>query len=140
MTSAPPPGTPPVPPGTPSMELNSGPESQLQAESQSQPQPMPAPPLGPAVHPPLRRSSTDKMAGGVCGGLAEHTGIDSLVWRVAFVGLTLAGGAGVLVYLLLWVLMPPGPRPAEQQPGRIDRLAEQAHHKVYSTGWIPPRT
>jgi phage shock protein C len=137
MTSAPPPGTPSVPPpGTPSSELNSGPESQ----PQSQAQPMPASPLGPAVRPPLRRSSTDKMVGGVCGGLAEHTGIDSLVWRVAFVGLTLAGGAGVLVYLLLWVLMPPGPRPADQQPGPLDRLAEQAHQKVYSTGWIPPRT
>jgi phage shock protein PspC (stress-responsive transcriptional regulator) len=114
------------------MDLNSG------------QQPMPAPPTpytpGPAARPPLRRSCTDKMVGGVCGGLAEHTGIDSLVWRVGFIGLTLAGGAGVLVYLLLWVLMPPGPRPAEQQPNRIDRLAEQVHQKVYSTGWVPPRT
>ena len=99
-------------------------------------QPVPAPPT---VRPPLRRSNTDKMAGGVCGGLAEHTGIDSLVWRVGFVGLTLAGGAGILVYLLLWVLMPPAPRAPDQQPGPIDRLAEQVHDKVYSTGWMPPR-
>ena len=98
-------------PGTPSADLNSG----------QQPQPRRRHPA-PAVRPPLRRSNTDKMAGGVCGGLAEHTGIDSLVWRVGFVGLTLAGGAGVLVYLLLWVLMPPGTasaRPAAQpaRPG-----------------------
>jgi phage shock protein PspC (stress-responsive transcriptional regulator) len=79
------------------------------------------------------------MLGGVCGGLAEHTGIDSLVWRVGFVALTLAGGAGVVVYLLLWVLMPPGRRPADQQPTALDRLAEQAHDKVYATGWLPPR-
>jgi phage shock protein C len=97
-----------------------------------------APPAAP-VRPPLRRSTTDKMLGGVCGGLAEHTGIDSLVWRAGFVAVTLAGGAGVLVYLLLWVLMPPGPRADEEQPGRLDRLAEQAHEKVYSTGWLPPR-
>src|SRR5881227_3560239 len=70
----------------------------------------PAPPQSPAHRPPLRRSTTDKMLGGVCGGLAQHTGIDSLIWRVGFVGLTLAGGAGILVYLLLWVLMPHGPR------------------------------
>ena len=99
----------------------------------------PAPPAAP-VRPPLRRSTTDKMLGGVCGGLAEHTGIDSLIWRAAFVAVTLAGGAGVLVYLLLWVLMPPGARPDDQQPGRLDRLAEQAHQKVYSTGLLPPRT
>jgi phage shock protein C len=99
-------------------------------------QPLPVPP----ARPPLRRSATDKMIGGVCGGLAEHTGVDSLVWRAAFVAITLAGGAGVLVYLLLWVLMPPGPRAPDQQPGPLDRLAEQAHQKVYSTGWLPPRS
>jgi phage shock protein PspC (stress-responsive transcriptional regulator) len=79
------------------------------------------------------------MAGGVCGGLAQHTGIDSLVWRVAFVGLTFAGGSGVLLYLLLWVLMAPGPRATGEQVGPLDRLAEQAHDKVYATGWLPPR-
>jgi len=104
-----------------------------QSAQQQQP-----PPPAPAVRPPLRRSCTDKMLGGVCGGLAEHTGIDSLVWRVGFVGLTLAGGAGIAVYLLLWVLMPPGQYPADHQPGRLDRLADQAHEKVYATGWIPP--
>ena len=98
-----------------------------------------APPPAPAVRPPLRRSSTDKMVGGVCGGLAEHTGIDSLVWRVGFIGLMLAAGSGVLVYLLLWVLMPPGPRAGGKQPSSLDRLAEQAHDKVYATGWLPPR-
>ena len=114
-------------PSTPSLHTNSE-------------QPPPVLPHGPAVRPPLRRSVTDKMLGGVCGGLAEHTGIDSLVWRVGFVALALAGGAGFLVYLLLWVLMPPGNRAADQQPNALDRLAEQAHEKVYSTGWMPPRS
>jgi phage shock protein C len=105
-------------------------------------QPQSAPPVPapvPTSRPPLRRSCTDKMLGGVCGGLGEHTGVDSLVWRVGFVALTLAGGAGFVVYLLLWVLMPPGQFPADRQPNKLDRLAEQAHHKVYATGWIPPR-
>jgi phage shock protein C len=121
MTAAPPPDTPPS-------DLNSG------------HQPLPAPLPGHVARPPLRRSTTDKVAGGVCGGLAEHTGIDSLVWRVGFVASTLAGGAGVLVYLLLWVLMQPGPRAPDQQPNPLDRLAEQVHDKVYASGWMPPRS
>ena len=116
------------------MNMNS--EQQSLPESQSPPAPLP----NPAVRPPLRRSATDKMVAGVCGGLAEHTGIDSLVWRVGFVGLTVAGGAGILVYLLLWVLMPPPLRAGDQQPNPVDRMAEQVHHKVYSSGWMPPRT
>ena len=116
-------------PSTPSLHPNS-----------EQPLP-PAPPPAPEIRPPLRRSCTDKMLAGVCGGLAEHTGIDSLVWRVGFVALTFAGGAGFLVYLLLWVLMPPGNRAADQQPpNALDRLAEQAHGKLHSTGWMPPRS
>ena len=69
----------------------------------------PPPPPGPSVRAQLRRSRTDKMIGGVSGGLAEYSGIDALLWRVGFVALTLAGGTGILVYLLLWLLMPVGP-------------------------------
>lgn len=64
------------------------------------------------------------MIGGVCGGLAEYSGIDPLLWRVGFVALTFAGGSGILVYLLLWLLMPSaplGPGGAEaprRRPGR----------------------
>ena len=61
------------------------------------------------ARPPLFRSRTDMMLGGVSGGLAAHTGVDALLWRVAFVGLTLAGGAGIPIYLALWVLVPPAP-------------------------------
>jgi phage shock protein PspC (stress-responsive transcriptional regulator) len=77
--------------------------------------------------PPLRRSGTDRMLGGVSGGLAEHLGIDALLWRIGFVALTLAGGSGILVYLLLWVLMPPAPRGPQDQVSPLDRLAERLH-------------
>jgi phage shock protein PspC (stress-responsive transcriptional regulator) len=72
-------------------------------------QPPPPPPPGPPARAQLRRSRTDKILGGVSGGLAEYSGIDALLWRVGFVALALAGGAGVVVYLLLWLLMPAGP-------------------------------
>jgi phage shock protein C len=87
-------------------------------------------PPGPVAQSPLRRSSTDRMLGGVCGGLAQHTGIDALLWRVGFVGLTVTGGAGVLVYLVLWVLMPAGPTAAGEEPHPVDRLVERLHTAV----------
>ena len=75
----------------------------------------PPPPPGPPARPQLRRSRSDKILGGVAGGLADYSGIDALLWRVGFVALTLAGGTGVVVYLLLWLLMPAGP-PAYAAP------------------------
>src|ERR687883_616056 len=77
------------------------------------------PPAGPPDRPPLRRSRTDKVIGGVSGGLAEYSGIDALLWRVGFVALALAG-PGVPVYLLLWLLMPAGPA-ADGAGGRTPR-------------------
>jgi phage shock protein PspC (stress-responsive transcriptional regulator) len=75
------------------------------------------------ARPALRRSSTDRMLGGVCGGLAEYSGIDPVLWRVGMVALTLLG-PGVIVYLLLWVLMPTGPAGPQ---GPLDRLADRLH-------------
>jgi phage shock protein PspC (stress-responsive transcriptional regulator) len=63
------------------------------------------------ARPRLTRSRTDRRIAGVAGGLAEHTGVDAVIWRVALVALTLAGGSGVLVYGLLWLLMPPADEP-----------------------------
>jgi phage shock protein C len=54
----------------------------------------------------LRRSRTDRWFGGVCGGLAVATGAEAWVWRLLFALLALCGGAGVLVYVLLWVFVP----------------------------------
>ena len=54
----------------------------------------------------LRRSRTDRWLGGVCGGLAASTGFESWVWRLIVVVLALFGGAGVLLYLLLWIFVP----------------------------------
>ncbi|MGY1742024.1 MULTISPECIES: PspC domain-containing protein [unclassified Blastococcus] len=86
--------------------------------------PPPPPSPGPPDRPALHRSRTDKMAGGVAGGLAEYSGIDPLLWRVGFVALTLAGGTGILVYALLWVVMPAGPaRPGDAPAAPARRAA-----------------
>ena len=54
----------------------------------------------------LVRSTTDKMIAGVCGGLAAYFGIDTVIVRILFVLFGLAGGPGVLLYIILWVVMP----------------------------------
>jgi signal transduction histidine kinase/phage shock protein PspC (stress-responsive transcriptional regulator) len=56
----------------------------------------------------LRRNSDDRMLAGVCAGLAEHLGMPVAWVRIAMVVLTLVGGAGVLLYVWLWVLTPSG--------------------------------
>lgn len=55
----------------------------------------------------LYRSQTDRMLGGVCGGLSKYFDIDLTVVRLFFVVLTLLGGFGPLVYLILWIVIPP---------------------------------
>jgi phage shock protein PspC (stress-responsive transcriptional regulator) len=54
----------------------------------------------------LHRSRTEKMIAGVCGGLAEYFGVDPTLIRVLWVLITLLAGVGVLLYLILWVVMP----------------------------------
>ncbi len=56
--------------------------------------------------PPLRRSRDDRIVGGVSGGLARTFGVDPVVFRVVFAALTVIGGSGVLLYGLLWFLVP----------------------------------
>ena len=55
---------------------------------------------------PFRRSRADRAIAGVCGGLARYFGVDAVLVRVAFVVLTLAGGSGILAYLILWLVVP----------------------------------
>lgn len=54
----------------------------------------------------LRRSRIDRWIGGVCGGVARATGLDSWVWRLIFTVLFLAFGSGILLYVLLWIFVP----------------------------------
>lgn len=58
--------------------------------------------------PRLYRSATDKVIAGVCGGLAQYFNIDPALVRLAFVVFALTGGAGVLLYIVLWIAVPVG--------------------------------
>ncbi|QQQ76872.1 PspC domain-containing protein [Saccharothrix sp. 6-C] len=55
----------------------------------------------------LRRSRTDKMVAGVCGGVAKLLGVDAALVRILLVAATLFGfGTGAVLYLACWLLMP----------------------------------
>ena len=54
----------------------------------------------------LVRSSMDKKIAGVCGGLARYFDIDATLVRVLFVLLVVFGGGGIIIYALLWLVMP----------------------------------
>lgn len=54
----------------------------------------------------LYRSDKNKMIAGVCAGLADYFHIDPTIVRIIFVILALFHGSGVLIYIILWILVP----------------------------------
>ncbi|MCA3220890.1 MAG: PspC domain-containing protein [Burkholderiales bacterium] len=55
---------------------------------------------------PLRLSNGDRWIAGVCGGIAQATGVESWIWRLLMVGGLFLGGATALLYLILWMFVP----------------------------------
>jgi phage shock protein C len=56
----------------------------------------------------LVRSEQNKVVAGVCGGLGEYFDIDPTIVRLVFIVFALAGGPGILAYIIMWLIMPPG--------------------------------
>ena len=70
----------------------------------------------------LQRSTTNRVIGGVCGGIAEYLAVDPTLVRVVFVVTAfLTAGLGVLAYIVLLVLMP--------QPGTTRARSVRRHHR-----------
>ena len=61
-----------------------------------------------AAHVPSRlyRSRSQKMVAGVCGGLGEYFDVDPVLIRLLFVVTTFISGAGILAYIVLWIVVP----------------------------------
>ena len=64
----------------------------------------------------LYRSRNDKMVSGVCGGLGKYLAIDPTLIRLLFVLITVLGGSGVLVYLIMMIVMPEEPAETPSAP------------------------
>jgi phage shock protein PspC (stress-responsive transcriptional regulator) len=62
--------------------------------------------LDPSTPKRLKRSLTDKMVGGVCGGLAKYFDIDTTLIRLVFAFATVFAGTGILAYIVMWIIVP----------------------------------
>lgn len=83
----------------------------------------------PAARPVLHRDPAHGVAGGVCAGVGQRLGIDPLILRVAVVAASVAGGVGVALYVLGWVLLPVIPD-GEARPALRPRGAARASLQV----------
>jgi len=67
------------------------------------------PPFPPGDKRPFARYSSDKKIAGVCGGVARYFDLDSSLVRAVWLLCVLLAGGGLLVYLVLWIVMPLDP-------------------------------
>jgi phage shock protein C len=54
----------------------------------------------------LYRSNSDRYLAGVCGGIAAYFNLDSTLIRLLFIAIILMGGSGLIIYLILWAIIP----------------------------------
>jgi phage shock protein C len=54
----------------------------------------------------LYRSQSQRILAGICGGMAEYFNIDATVMRVLFLILAVFGGSGLVLYLVMWIVVP----------------------------------
>ena len=69
----------------------------------------------------LYRSRKDESIAGVCGGIAEYLGIDSTIVRLLFIAFALAGGPGILVYIILALVVPLEPEVMQATATKVKR-------------------
>jgi signal transduction histidine kinase len=82
---------------------------------------MSATPTATSRREPLRRDSANRYVAGVCGGIGRHLRIDPLIVRIVFVAAATAGGVGIVLYGLAWVLLPPDDATSEPWTRRLPR-------------------
>jgi phage shock protein PspC (stress-responsive transcriptional regulator) len=58
----------------------------------------------------LYRSRTDRKIAGICGGMGQYFGVDPVIFRIIWLLLLLGMGAGLVVYLVLWLVIPNEPQ------------------------------
>lgn len=82
----------------------------------------------------LYRDIDESMAGGVCSGIGHYFGIDAIWIRLAFIVAFFAGLSGILIYLILWVIMPPAKTPSEKlsmrgEPVTFDNIGKKVEEE-----------
>jgi len=82
----------------------------------------------------LYRSETDRIIGGVAGGLGEYFTIDPVIIRIIFVALTVFGGGGIPLYLILWVVIPTQSRTQSNTQDVVRENVEEMKGKA--NAWV----
>ncbi len=77
---------------------------------------------GPKARKRLMRNPDDMVIAGVCSGLAAYVNIDPLIVRIIFLLSLFAGGGGIVLYLILWIVMPLAKTPSDKLQMRGDPL------------------
>lgn len=80
----------------------------------------------------LFRSETDKMIGGVCGGLAQYFNIDSTIVRLIFALIVIYGGTGLILYIILWIVVPSESQIKASSEEVVKKNTEEIKEKVVS--------
>ena len=74
----------------------------------------------------LYRSRSDRMISGIAGGLGEYLNVDSTIVRLLFVFFALAGGPGLLVYIVMLLVVPEEPMVASESVVEVEVEVEEA--------------
>ena len=79
----------------------------------------------------LYRSKKDRIIFGVCGGMGEYFEVDSLIIRFLFILLSFTGGAGVIIYILLAIIMPKeGGAEARKSEKKLEEMIGETQEKT----------
>lgn len=71
----------------------------------------------------LYRSRTDKQISGICGGVADYLGVDPTIVRIVWLLLTLAGGPGLILYIVMAFVVPEEPEFVQTSAEKIKNEA-----------------
>ena len=81
----------------------------------------------------IYRSKKDSIIGGVCGGIAEYFGIDSTLVRLLAILIVFIGGAGIIAYIIAWIIIPQNPEEVLEQ--EIDYSGTGSHEDRNKHVW-----
>ena len=82
----------------------------------------------------LYRSKSDSVSAGHCGGLGKHLNTDPVVFRILFVLAVILGGSGLLLYIILWIVIPEEPIiPFGTSNFKSEPMTEEKTNTNYST-------
>ena len=90
----------------------------------------------------LYRSRTDRMLGGVCGGIAKYFNVDPTLIRLLAAALILAGGAIIIAYIIAWIVIPEEPEGKTEEEEKVivattpEEKSEERRKDIELIAWI----